>query len=545
MATLTALVVLAALGAVGALLAGAGEGPRADADRRRAVWTLAATGLGLALLRALFAASRLTRSVDEYGYLSMARHADAQGLGPFDLPWLRLHQLLYSLDGGRSFWLADVLTSAAVGLSGVLLGWLVWRWTHDRGASVATAALYVLGLLPFHGLSSNAEPWANLGLALYLVVRLNPTGSPTSAVRCLRAGAALGLAALAKEQAAVFVLVEPVALAFLAPRAGVRVLARGLACAAAGWWIAVGAFGLLWWVLGDPAPYLERLHGFALGAGAPETGVTQVQELERYTTLPRYLRYGALVVERLGIPLLANAVLVLAAWGALAQRRAAPRLVAGLVALAAVGLLTASIGLRWSLHYFMLLLPAAAPLAGLELRALLARARGGPRLRRVGATATLGAGIALALGTGWLLVSDPSLATGSVSDRATRTQRRALAHRLQAITAPDAPVFVAGWRPELYVLADRAPASPAVSGGILALDDVLVDLERTPPAAVVLVGGIALPSFRCSEGRVWEVHTASDLLSQDPAFLAWLDAQGYARHRGLPILIRGEPEKAE
>ena len=81
------------------------------------------------------------------------------------------------------------------------------------------------------------------------------------------------------------------------------------------------------------------------------------------------------------------------------------------------------------------------------------------------------------------------IARGAGLSTRQRAELNAVGNWLRAGTPKDAPILVWGWRPELYLLADRHPATRYVGGVTATKAHVLEDLDRLPPPSVVITLG--------------------------------------------------------
>jgi len=214
-----------------------------------------------------------------------------------------------------------------------------------------------------------------------------------------------------------------------------------------------------------------------------------------------------------------------------------------------IALVAASVGLRFFRHYFMLLGPALAPLAATFVVELWRQAtlRG---FRRAAPVCILLFGAFLVLREIAVLRQNPNYANGSSVPRDLEVRKELLeaAERTERATPPGERIFVGGWRPELYILADRAPASRAVSGGMFSLPVIFSDLERAPPATIVFPTwrGIAMSSWTYdpATGEIG-VHRTFDKLEVDPAFVEWMTRNGYRQtqrtHAGNYLIFTRQP----
>lgn len=510
----------------------------AGAPPRWSVAALVGCALVAALLRAWFAIERPVRNVDEYQYAATAAFAAHPGEGLLGIGW-RLHMSLWQLGDPYSPVVPDLFTSLAVGATGWLLGWCLLRAAGLGPALLATLAL-PWGIVRFEGLCAQAEPWAALCVAGWLALRA--AGPPDASIaRRAAGGACLGLAVLMKEQALPFVLLEP---AFLAlelraepgphAREWLRRVWPAVVGSAAPFLLLLVAM-LASGALGEyVAAYTEwgRELGQAGAVGAEEQrGVIDVIEGVAAGLLQLVLPFTA--VAALGLVQLVRRA------GELGAPPSTPplRLAQALALAGLLGLLCAALGLRFFGHYFQLALPPLAALlawrtwdAAHEVRA----AR--PIPVRAMAALHLALFALLLIGELSVLRGYPRFAEGNSLDREVLEpgvpSDAELAKRFAeeaARRAPaDRPVLVWGWRPELYAFAGRAPSTRFQAGWLLRVPParILEDLERWPPAAVLLPGPHGL-----LPGATEEVPDPY-ALERHPGVLEWLRSRGY-REVGL------------
>jgi hypothetical protein len=146
------------------------------------------------------------------------------------------------------------------------------------------------------------------------------------------------------------------------------------------------------------------------------------------------------------------------------------------------------------------------------------------------------------------LRADPTTAQ-AMRDRlySTRTVRaganRQVAAWLRQNTQPDDTIYVWGFEPVVYVLAQRRPASRYVynvpqrslwRGQYTARDRLLGDLRAASPAAVVIEEGDEIPNVT---GVIFD---SRQTLARFPELAEWLDAnyEPAARIENLEILVR-------
>jgi hypothetical protein len=450
-----------------------------------ALRALVAVALGVFLLRAPLAAAREIRNVDESHYMAITAFVTSTGESLFAHPGgpLRGHTLVYFLG---SFAAVDVVTSLVVALTGFLLGLALLRSPRPSlPAALLTPALYGLGLMHFEGLTSNAEPYANLFLAAWILLRLDPARSAPS--HRVIGGVLLGAAAVMKEQTIPLLLLEPVieALALHSGRsAGWRESAKGLALAAVGYWIPLGVFLAAFATQGELGLFLQQVLGWAGDAGNPNQ-VAAAEDVSVGLTL--FLGNASLAFSPIGF--LGGAFGLRLLFEARRASTAEHLLPVGLLAGALLALGCVSVGMRWFSHYFMLTLPFLAPLAALRVAEFPAswRASGGQRAVAVGLVAVALVLTALEVSAA---LRRPEIPRGSSMTPTDREDAEEIARAVKALVPDGEPILVWGWRPELYHLANRPPATRYRANWLLRVEParVLADLERWPPRAIVVPG---------------------------------------------------------
>lgn len=479
---------------------------------------LVALAFGSALARLGLVFARAGRNIDESQYAAQVAFARHAGESLFASPYnLRGPLLLYRLGSWEDpFTAVELATCAAYGLTAWLLGWTLLRALRRPGAACLAVIVYALGTLRFEGLSANTEPYVNLCLAAWLWVRFGRDESRPAlggTRRDLAAGFALGLAAVMKEQALPYALLEALlglALWGRGALSGARLLRRW-AWGAAGWWLA-----WLPWILGLVAAgtlgqYLALLLGWGQILGAPEAG----HEVAVRSTLLLDLAAGLLPLWSSPLGLLGLAGLLRAALEASQLGRPGRRLELGLALACGVSLACLSLGARWFDHYFLLAWVPLSGLAALRLADLVHELRQRPN-RGTRVLAGVLALSALVL-VPFELSRLPFQASGDSLDAEGKAAVARTAAVVQEVCPSDQTLFVWGWREELYVAARRAPATRLRAGWkLFAPAPLLPDLQARPPGAVVLVGGDA------DDG--WS-------LDRQPELVAWLRA----RYRPIPV----------
>lgn len=491
----------------------------------RALLGLALLALAGGALRAWVAIGRAERNVDEEQYAALGAFVRRAHESVFTSQWVvRPHMGLFGL-ADPPYPLVDAITSLVLAAGAWLLGLMLLRARGRLLPAALVVPLTLWGCVPFEGLTSNAEPYALLGLCAWAAVRLPVWRAPETTWRALGAGVCLGAAFVGKEQALPFVLAEALLAlprARAAPRP-LRAFAVSQGLAAAGFLAPVGLLLLAFAWHGQLGDHLRVTLLWGTAAGSPGS----FADGERHSGGVGWF----LACAPLALALLPSSPVTLLGllrglvpWPRGGQEA---RLRAGLLVFALVGVAITCIGMRWLRHYFLLVVPALAPLAALRL----SEAWDDLRARRRGL-----ANVCLALGLGLAalyehskLVQFPHVSglSGGLKPPE-RAALAAIASHLRATVPADQPIFVHGWRPELYAAAGRAPSSRFVGGCVPPDEGVIADLERWPPAAVVVAGPAGL---RLGPGDLYD-------LSLHPALREWLLARGYRHARAIgPYLV--------
>jgi hypothetical protein len=495
--------------------AASGEAPSVVAPpwwAGRALWVLALLVVGV---RAPLAIGRPVRQVDEYQYAATVAFARASGEGLLGAP--------VGARGVTALWL--------VAGTGLLLGQTLLRALGRPGPALLVMLAYPWGLLRFEGLTSCGEAWVGLALAGWVRLRLAGPDDLSTARR-VAAGACLGLGVLMKEHALPFLLLPP-ALAALelrgsaGPERGRAFLTRsGLALAGACAPLLLVVLALA--ARGTLGELLEAYLAFGRGLGDPgapgaATGRSLAEVVIELAAGLLTLLPG--VVSGLGL------VQLLRRTGELGTPPATPqlRLACGLVLLGLVALACASLGLRFFSHYFQLALPALAPLCAWRLCDAAREVRSPRAAVRWLAAIQLGLAALLLAGEVRLLRGFPRFAEGNSLERrgdgpSEADVMRGFADGAAAVVPGDRPIFVWGWRPELYAFARRAPSSRWLAGWLLRVPPARIqdDLERWPPGAVLLPGPRGLlPGSEAGEDPY--------ALERHPWLEEWLRAHRFRR----------------
>jgi len=492
-----------------------------------ALMAMGIAGVLVLAVRAVAAITRSGRNVDEAAAAAFAEFLRSTGEGLFSRPWVFRGfvgvYLIGSLDHPYTW--VDIVTSAVVALTGVLIGLTALSLGCRWWGGAAAVAAYALGILCFEGLSSNKEPYANLFIAAYLLVRLRPGDMTLN--RAFLSGLCLGGAVVAKEQTVVLGLVEPIVVIWQLIRGEGPRLSRGLTHIAL---MVMGAAILPSFILcgfalhGQLGGFITVTRDWAVSAGSPFGSLRafdpmsgRIANINVETWFRVYLPYWRTPVTLAGVAeLIALTV----------DHRRGKGAGLPLVTIGALSLAMISIGQRWFDHYYMLAVPVLTLLFVLWVSEL-PSALGTPG-RRVFALA-LGVFMLWGLAAAVEDMTDPALRLswidgGTVSPAVQRPLEHAAAFLRERIPSGQR-ILVWGWQPELYVAARRSPVTRMVDPSLGTARDVLEDLNRYgPPAAVVLPGPhhFGVPSQA-------EVVYA---LSRHPELARWL-----AEHHYVPALL--------
>ena len=236
-------------------------------------------------------------------------------------------------------------------------------------------------------------------------------------------------------------------------------------------WLA-GAFAPFWfWTVTYARTYATLL---PLGTGLAELG----------------RQAGLLASAAPGLWLLAAIGLTAVAWDARVRRRAV-----FLIPFVLCSFLAVCPGLRFSEHYFVLLLPAAALLAGAAVSAL-APTRGSLRARHPGRAAAAAVLVSLMRERDYLFTLPPTAVARAVYGANPFPEAVEIGRWLQTRTAPDDRIAVVGSEPEIYFYARRRAGTsymytyPLMEPHPFARqmqEDMIAQLERARPRFLVLV----------------------------------------------------------
>jgi hypothetical protein len=389
----------------------------------------------------------------------------------------------------------------AVNLLAIVLVYRLGAVLLDEVAGAAAAVAYsVLSLDPsVLGFVAKAEHFVVPPLLGGLIVLVGgPVPRPWT--RLVFAGLLLGVAVVMKQHAAVFVAFGVLWSAGTELRSGWRAAARGAALLA-------GA------ALAPFAVVCARM--YAAGAFAPFWFWTVRYAREYAVLVPlefarRELVRQATAIFAASVPLwlLAAVGLTALAWDAPARRRSA-----FLVGFATASLLAVVPGLRFSEHYFILLLPAASLLAGAAVSALARRAEPWgpvPAALVAGGVPLLAATASLVPEPVALFREPPTAVARAVYGNNPFPEAVEIARYLETHTAPEDRVAVIGSEPEIYFLAHRHAAVtymyvyPLMEPQPFARhmqDDMIAQLARARPRFLVLVNVDASWSRRPESSR--------------------------------------------
>jgi len=467
--------------------------PSLQPSRSEPKWALAAL-LGISLLLGLaripFALQRLGRNVDEFDYAARAAFILDSGESVFTLPGrYRLHTALYLFGGDSPFAFVDTITSLITGVTAFLLGWTVYKVTRRIGPAILTLLSYVLGLIPFEGLSSNAEPYVNFCLALYLFIRFASRAEQgqIGKLRRVSAGAALGLAFVMKEHAITFILIEPaveiIEMVYRRAKDGViKTFLVHQALAAAGFWIPLGLYLMGYAMNGRLGVYFHGLVAFGMAGGSTERagswsiGIESLQRLVE-GLFPLWSRpYGYFSLACL---------LSLIFQSGKRARQDFP-FVGSLAFMSLIAVCTISIGYRFFSAYFILAAVPMAPLMGIRIMDAIHEVK----------SSNVRTPIAIFLIVGALITLDSAAAiwSGSVRidgqsmDMLTEAKVKQISRIVRESTPEDEPILVWGWRQEVYYYSQRVPACSFTGGWVPDIEKIIPELDKRMPSAVVFPG---------------------------------------------------------
>jgi hypothetical protein len=449
---------------------------------------LLAVLLGTAALRLRLLDVPLERDEGEFAYM-------AQLILRGEVPYLAAHNMklpgvYYAYAGILALFGESVAAIHAglllLNLAAIALVHRLARCLLDRtGALVAAAAYALLSLDPsVLGLAAKGEHFLVVPvLAGVLLLRAPGPGVGRVAV----AGLLLGAAVVMKQHAAAFVLFGGLWLlagggrrdttAWRTPLATVLVFAAAaalpfaLTCAAIA---AAGAFTPFWfWTVTYARQYATLL---PLDVAAGQLGRQVV----------------AMLVAAPGCWLLAAVGLAAPLWDAPARRGA---WFVGLFA--ACSFLAVVPGLRFSEHYFIQVLPAAALLAGTGAETLVRRARSAPVATALRAAVLLvPVALSLVQGRAHLFLLSPAGVARAVYGANPFPEAIAVGRYLREHSRPEERVAVIGSEPEIYFYARRRaavsymytyPLTEAQPFARRMQEDMIAQLERERPRLLVLV----------------------------------------------------------
>jgi len=453
---------------------------------------LAAILLGTTLLRLRLLAVPLERDEGEYAYMGQLILAG-------ELPYVAAHNM--KLPGVYYTYAAilgmlgetDVairLGLLAINLATVVLLYLVGRTLLDSVAGVGAAAAYaVLSLsASVAGFSANAEHFvvAPMLVGVLLLARTEVDGGTRALRLIVGAGIATGIAVLMKQHGAAFVVFG--GLAVLLSRRGTP-------------WQESARAGLVFGVAACLPFALTCLGMLVAGAFDPFWFWTVTYAREYMTMIPiatslRWLRDAS--VEIVGA---SSALWLLAALGlsALAWDQRSRRHARFLVLFVGCSTLAVALGLRFTDHYFVLLLPAASLLVGVAASALArAMALGSPMRGRALALGLVGVAVALSLAQerAYLFSLSPLGVSRAVNGTNPFPEAVEIARYLRTHAAPDDRIAVLGSEPEIYFYARRRAATTFVYAYPMMEQhpfaramqtEMITQLEREPPRYMVLV----------------------------------------------------------
>lgn len=453
----------------------------------RAWLGLAAIAVGTALVRLRLAGMPLERDEGEYAYMG-------QLILRGEVPYLAAVNMKLP---GTYYAYAAVLaafgeTTEAVrlglllaNLGAIVLVFVLGRRLFDAAAGLTAAAAYaVLSLSPtVLGLAAKAEHFLVLAM-LGGVLLLPGIGADTrrGIGRVAGAGLLLGVAVLMKQHGAAFVAFGGAWILWTGWRAGrtratlVEVAVFAVAAAAP-----LGLTALAMWRAGAFEPFWFWTVTYAREYAVLIPLGTGLGALARQAT--------AIVSASAALWLLVAVGVTAMAWDAPTRARA-PFLVG--FALASGAAIVP--GLRFSEHYFVMLLPAASLFAGAAVAALARRAGQGAAAVRVAVPVVC---VALSLAQAHAtVVAEPAALTRAIYGQNPFPEAIEVARWLEAHAGPDDGVAVIGSEPEIYFLAKRRAATsymytyPLMEAHPFAekmQEAMIAELERARPRFLVLV----------------------------------------------------------
>jgi hypothetical protein len=424
----------------------------------------------------------------------------------------------------------------AVNAATVVAMFLLARRLFDATAGVTAAAAYaLLSLSPsVLGLAAHTTHLVVLPVvaAFYLLVRRPPP--ETRPAILMLAGILMGIAFVTKQHAVSFGVFAGLWLCLCEWRTRPRrwkasvqriaayalgcVLPFALVCAAA-WWL--GVFERFWFWTVTYAREYATPHSLSIGMAMLKVALPSV-------ILPAVFLW---LLAALG----AASVLVRE------PRREVRELVTGF---SIASLLSIAPGFHFREHYFVLLLPAVALLAGAgvsQLRAALAR----QRIRGAAAHAVLG-GLVLAAclhpvwayADAWFRLGPAAVSRAWYSSNPF-IESIPIAEYLRAHSAPDARIAVVGSEPQIYFYAQRRSATgylymyglmEAHPFALEMHEDMIAEIEAAKPEYIVFV------SVPQSWQRTPYSHTA---------LFDWLDRYTSSDYRTVGIVDIVDPEHTE
>ena len=455
-----------------------------DVSPRQRV-ALAAIVIGTALVRLRLAGMPLERDEGEYAYLG-------QLILRGEWPYLAAHNMklpgVYYAYAALMGAFGETDVAIRIGLllvnaCSILLVFGIGRRLLGTAGGLAGAAVFAVSSLgtTVLGFNAKAEHFVVLPALAGLLLLANDR---LSAGRCAVAGLLLGLGFVMKQPGAAFVACGAVwiALAAQPPRALLIALAA--------------------YAAGTATPFaLTCLAMYLAGAFTPFWFWTVTYAREYATMVDRASGMDELREQMAAILRASPGVWLLAGLGAMGMapgvrgRRSAWRL----AALAIASAVAVAPGLRFSEHYFLLLVPAVSLLAGAGSVTLAdwvaARNPAWAHATLLGAPA-LACLLALGLDRANLFVASPVQVVRSVFGTNPFPEAIEIARELAARTAPGERIAIIGSEPEIYFYARRRAATsyiymyPMMEPQPFAAkmqDDMIAQLSTSLPRYLVLV----------------------------------------------------------
>jgi len=453
--------------------------------------------------------------VDVLLYSAAAVRANAEGALPYVAAWIEKgpvamgsFQALFAIFGDYNLFAIGAWWFVLATL-GAALSWALAREMGFEAGAPWAAVLFVVGIGPLGG-TLNTEVPAMVAAAAAVLVWCRASRLTALPVGIgVLTGALAGIAFMCRQNAGAVWPVLAAAEISLAwsGRRSVRQAATGAIAITVGFLVVVAVVVIPYWATGALREFWFCFYAYNTDIYVAATRVSAARLLASPWVAARNFLFPSWTVGMLGL-----VGVVLASSGRLRSRdERGDRLPARLVIAAAAVVLGASLflGLRLFSHYFALVLPLWAALAGATVEAA---GRGLKRL--LGKNAVMAVGLIVVASLGAEIQRDPWRATArrlvswardggaaEISDPIRWPGRDGLAaaaaRYVRAHSSPRDRIFVWGMRPHVYVYSRRTPATRFVTCTFLS---GLVPWERSAPE---------------DDTSAWIVAGAWDLLMDD------------------------------